>query len=196
MAAVKREKEPEIIPLYTYIYIYIYIYIYTYINIFQRSTLKFMVHTSWWHSLCRSIGNTDSVVVAMVLVMVVLEVLLVVGSVVTGAVVKTSNASVRFPSRPLADSVWANVSENVSNMKYMVYIAVIFLKITWKTKADNWWWWWWIVFAWLTDKKHQALFPARTIVRDPHPRESLTCHKQDLNLCKTWVHDLLHKVVQ
>ena len=52
-----------------------------------------------------------------------------------------------------------------------------------------WWWWrWWIVFVvWLTDKRCFALFPAGTIVRDPHHRESLTCHKQDLNLCRTWV---------
>ena len=32
-----------------------------------------------------------------------------------------------------------------------------------------------------------ALFPAGTIVRDPHHRKSLTCHKHDLNLCRTWV---------
>ena len=59
-----------------------------------------------------------------------------------------------------------------------------------------WWWWWWIVFVvWLTDERHVTLFPARTIVRDPHHRESLTRSKQDLNLCKTWVQALLNEVV-
>ena len=32
-----------------------------------------------------------------------------------------------------------------------------------------------------------ALFPAGTIVRDPHHRESPTCHEQGLNLRRTWV---------
>ena len=37
------------------------------------------------------------------------------------------------------------------------------------------WWWWWIVFVvWLTDERCLALFPAGTIVRDPHHRESPT----------------------
>ena len=35
--------------------------------------------------------------------------------------------------------------------------------------------WWWIVFVvWLTDKRRLFLFPAGTIVRDPHHRESPT----------------------
>ena len=34
-------------------------------------------------------------------------------------------------------------------------------------------------------KMHLALFPARTIVRDPHHLESLTHCEQDLNLCRT-----------
>ena len=42
-----------------------------------------------------------------------------------------------------------------------------------------------IVFVvWLTDKKHLALFPAGTIVRDPHHPESPTCREQDLHLCR------------
>ena len=49
-------------------------------------------------------------------------------------------------------------------------------------------WWWWIVFVVrLTDEKHLALFPAGTIVRDPHHLKSLTCCEQDLNLRRTWV---------
>ena len=36
-------------------------------------------------------------------------------------------------------------------------------------------WWWWIVFVvWLTDERRLTLFPAGTIVRDPHHRESPT----------------------
>ena len=34
-------------------------------------------------------------------------------------------------------------------------------------------------------RKALALFPVRTIVRDPHHRESPTRHGQDLNLCRT-----------
>ena len=40
---------------------------------------------------------------------------------------------------------------------------------------------------WLTDKGRLALFPAGTIVRDPHHRESLTRCEQGLNLRRTWV---------
>ena len=51
-----------------------------------------------------------------------------------------------------------------------------------------WWWWWWIVFGvWLTDKRCLALFPAGTIVRDPHHRESPTRSEQGLNLRRSWV---------
>ena len=32
-------------------------------------------------------------------------------------------------------------------------------------------------------ERHLALFPAGTIVRDPHHRESSTRREQDLNLC-------------
>ena len=46
-----------------------------------------------------------------------------------------------------------------------------------------WWWWWWIVFVvWLTDERRLALFPAGTIVRDPHHRGSPTRREQGLNL--------------
>ena len=39
------------------------------------------------------------------------------------------------------------------------------------------------VFAvWLTEDKRLVLFPARTIVRDPHHLKSATRHEQDLNL--------------
>ena len=47
-----------------------------------------------------------------------------------------------------------------------------------------WWWWWWIVFVvWLTDERRLALFPAETIVRDPHHRESLTRRGQGFWTC-------------
>ena len=39
--------------------------------------------------------------------------------------------------------------------------------------------------VWLTDERHLSLFPAGTIVRDPHHRESPTHHEQDMNLHRT-----------
>ena len=39
--------------------------------------------------------------------------------------------------------------------------------------------------VWLTDKRRLGLFPAGTIDRDPHHRESLTRREQDLNLRRT-----------
>ena len=61
-------------------------------------------------------------------------------------------------------------------------------KISKLSVLNAWWWWWWIVFVvWLTDERCLALFPAGTIVRDPHHRESPTRCKQDLKLCRTWV---------
>ena len=37
----------------------------------------------------------------------------------------------------------------------------------------------------LTDERHLAIFPAGTIVRDPHHRESPTSREQGLNLRRT-----------
>ena len=43
-----------------------------------------------------------------------------------------------------------------------------------------------IVFMkWLTDERRLASFPAGTIVREPHHRESPTHSEQDLNLRRT-----------
>ena len=42
-----------------------------------------------------------------------------------------------------------------------------------------------IFVVWLTDERYLALFPAGTIVRDPHHRESPTRHAQGLNLRRT-----------
>ena len=42
-----------------------------------------------------------------------------------------------------------------------------------------------LVWLWLTDERRLALFPAGTIVRDPHHRESPTRRNQDLNLRRT-----------
>ena len=57
--------------------------------------------------------------------------------------------------------------------------------------------WWWIGFGvWLTDEKCFALFPAGTIIRDPHHLEFPTRRQQDLNLRRTWVKTLLNEVVQ
>ena len=45
------------------------------------------------------------------------------------------------------------------------------------------------VFSWYgwPDGRHLALFPVRTIVRDPHHHESLTRQEQGLNLRRTWL---------
>ena len=60
----------------------------------------------------------------------------------------------------------------------------------------NWWWWrWWIVFViWLTDERHLALFPAETIIRDPH-HQNLTISNTPLNLCRTWVQAVLFPLI-
>ena len=42
-------------------------------------------------------------------------------------------------------------------------------------------------------RKTFSLISSRYTVRDSHHRESLTCRKQDLNLCRTWVKALLNK---
>ena len=49
-------------------------------------------------------------------------------------------------------------------------------------------------YGWPT--KGLALFPARTIARDPHHHESPTRREQDLNLRRTWVQALVNEVVQ
>ena len=45
----------------------------------------------------------------------------------------------------------------------------------------------------MSDERRLVLFPAATIVRDPHHCESPTCLEQDLNLCRTWIQDFLNK---
>ena len=39
--------------------------------------------------------------------------------------------------------------------------------------------------VWLTDEGHSSFFPAGTIARDPHHRESSTLHEQDFKLLRT-----------
>ena len=41
--------------------------------------------------------------------------------------------------------------------------------------------------VWLTEERRLAILTARTIVRDPHHRESPKRHEQDLNLRRTWL---------
>ena len=50
--------------------------------------------------------------------------------------------------------------------------------------------------VWLTDERRLALFPAGTIVRDPHHLESPTRREQDLNLRRTWAQAFLNEYVQ
>ena len=58
-------------------------------------------------------------------------------------------------------------------------------------------WWWWVAFVvWSIGERRIALFSAMTIVKDPHHRESLPSHEQDLNLHITWVQAWLNQVVQ
>ena len=38
--------------------------------------------------------------------------------------------------------------------------------------------------VWLTNEQRLVLFPAGTIIRDPHHRESPTCREQGLNLLR------------
>ena len=47
--------------------------------------------------------------------------------------------------------------------------------------------------VWLTDEMLFALFPAGTIVRDPHHSKSPTRRGQDLSLHRTKVQDLLNE---
>ena len=49
---------------------------------------------------------------------------------------------------------------------------------------------------WLTNQRRLVLFPAGTIARDPHHRESPTRREQGLNLRRTWVQAQLNEVVQ
>ena len=64
-------------------------------------------------------------------------------------------------------------------------------------------WWWWIVFeVCLTDGRLGSLSeiltvsPAGITVRGSHHHQSLTCRKQDLNLCRTCFQALINGVVQ
>ena len=41
--------------------------------------------------------------------------------------------------------------------------------------------------VWLTNERRLVLFPAGTIVRDPHYCKSLTLREQDLSLCRARV---------
>ena len=53
-----------------------------------------------------------------------------------------------------------------------------------------------VFVVWLTNERRLALFLARTIVRDPHHRESPTRREQDLNLRRTRIQALLNEFVQ
>ena len=47
----------------------------------------------------------------------------------------------------------------------------------------------------LTNERQLTLFPAGTIVRDLHYRESPTRREEDLNLRRTWAQALLNEIV-
>ena len=50
--------------------------------------------------------------------------------------------------------------------------------------------------VWLTDERCLAVFPAGTIVRDPHHRESPARHEEALNLRRTCVQAYSKEFVQ
>ena len=50
-------------------------------------------------------------------------------------------------------------------------------------------------FCGIVDQRRLTLFPAGTIVRDHHHRESPTRRKQDFNLCRILAQTLLNEVV-
>ena len=53
-----------------------------------------------------------------------------------------------------------------------------------------------IVFVVCLTDERRNLISSRTIVRDPHYRESPTRHEKDLNLRRTCVQALINEVVQ
>ena len=56
-----------------------------------------------------------------------------------------------------------------------------------KLLLHSWWCWWIVYVVWLTHERRLALFPAGTIVRDPHHREPQTRHEYGLHLRRNWV---------
>ena len=53
------------------------------------------------------------------------------------------------------------------------------------------------LFLWHVDgQKRLSLFPAGTVVRNPHHYESRIHHKQDMNMSRTWVQTLMNEVAQ
>ena len=89
------------------------------------------------------------------------------------------------PESAFQGGPWENVlrlpSEDLQRISYRDHVG----------SSVRWWWWWWwrwIVFVvWLTDERRLVLFPARTIVRDPHHRVSPTRREQGLNLRRAWI---------
>ena len=49
-------------------------------------------------------------------------------------------------------------------------------------RINGGWGWWIVSVVWLTDEKRLALFPSRTIVKDPHHREPPTRREQDYEM--------------
>ena len=78
-----------------------------------------------------------------------------------------------------------------------ICVAISRLLITEKRLHQSEWMNWCIIFvAWLTEERRLDSFPAGTIIKDPHHRQSPTRREQDLNLHITWVQALLNEVVQ
>ena len=79
----------------------------------------------------------------------------------------------KFPLFYCTNYFWCTYDKKIKTFLYGVFYKVIY-----SGSDDNGYGWWWFV-VWLTDERRLALFPARTIARDPHHRESLTRGEQD-----------------
>ena len=104
---------------------------------------------------------------------------------------KIDEISTNFPRRVLTSNRCQIDADACIGIWFLVLITATLLK-TLLTDYK-----WCIAFVvWLTDKKHLNLFPAATIVIDPHDFESPRRREHDLKLHRTWVQALLNKVMQ
>ena len=87
--------------------------------------------------------------------------------------------------RKMKNEIKSNSSSN-----YFLAFTFLYRKIYISLMNDEF-----FFVVWLTNERRLALFPARTMVRDPHHCESPTRCEQDLNLRRTWVQAFLNEVM-
>ena len=73
-----------------------------------------------------------------------------------------------------------NEIKSNSSSNYFLAFTFLYRKIYISLMNDEF-----FFVVWLTNERRLALFPARTMVRDPHHCESPTRCEQDLNLRRT-----------